>query len=78
MKFFAKKEGKLIKLTGIKKAQELKSFKRIYISKKVGDSCTYAKHGGVSVFNIILFNKDRSLLLADIRRLEKMIHIETK
>ncbi len=77
MKFFAKKEGKLTKLTGIKKSQELSSFKHIYINKKIGDQCTYAKHGGSSVFNIILFNKDRSALLADIRRLEQMIEIET-
>ncbi len=78
MKFFAKKEGKLIKLTGVKKAQDLKSFKRIYINKQVGDSCLYAKHGGSSVFNIIMFNEDRSELLADIRRLEQMVEIETE
>lgn len=78
MKFFAKTEGKLAKLAGIKKAQDLKSFKRVYINKKVGDSCKFAKNGGSSVFNIILFNKDRSKLLADIRRLETMIQIETK
>jgi biotin carboxylase len=78
MKFFAKEEGKLTKLTGIKKAQELRSFKQIYIHKKIGDSCAYAKHGGKSVFDIIMFNKDRSKLLADIRRLEQMIDIETE
>ncbi len=78
MKFFAQKEGKLSKMTGIKKAQDLKSFKRIYVNKKIGDSCLYAKHGGSSVFNIIMFNKDRSELLADIRRLEQMIVIETE
>ncbi len=78
MKFFAKNEGKLTKLKGIMKAQELKSFKKIYINKKIGDWCTYAKNGGSSVFNIIMFNKDRSKLLADIRRLEQMIQINTK
>lgn len=78
MKFFAKEEGKLTKLTGIKRAQDLKSFKRIYINKQVGDSCLYAKHGGSSVFNIIMFNEDRSELLADIRRLEQMVEIETE
>jgi len=77
MKFFAKKEGKLSKLTGIKKAKELKSFKRVYIHKKVGEQCSYAKYGGKSVFDIILFSPERSTLLADIRRLEKMINIET-
>lgn len=78
MKFFAKNEGKLKKLTGIKKAQELASFKRIYINKVVGDNCLYAKHGGSSVFDIIMFNEDRSELLADIRRLEQSIEIETE
>ena len=76
-KFFAKKEGILTKLTGIKKAQELKSFYDIDINKKLGDRCLYAKNGGKSVFNITLFNKERSDLLADIRRLEKLIKIET-
>lgn len=78
MKFFAKQEGKLTKLTGIKKGQELESFKHININKKIGDRCLYAKNGGKSVFNITLFNKDRSRLLADIRRLEQMINIETE
>lgn len=77
MKFFAKKEGKLTKLTGIKRAQELTSFKEIAVNKKIGDLCTYAKNGGSSVFNIILFNPERSKLLADIRRLEQMVKIET-
>jgi len=78
MKFFAKSEGKLKSLVGIKKARELKSFKRLYTHKKVGDPCSYAKHGGKSVFDIIMFNKERSELLADIRRLEQMIKIETE
>jgi len=78
MKFFAQKEGKLTKLTGIKKAQELKSFYSILVNKKIGDRCMFAKNGGISVFNITLFNADRSHLLADIRRLEQMIEIVTK
>ncbi len=78
LKFFAKKEGRLTKLVGIKKAQTLKSFQHISINKKIGDRCIYAKNGGKSVFNITLFNKNRSDLLADIRRLETMIKIETE
>ncbi len=78
MKFYAKKEGRLAKISGIKKIQDLKSFKRIYINKKIGDVCKFAKHGGVSIFNIIMFNKERSDLLADIRRAEQMIDIETE
>ncbi|MBT3949126.1 ATP-grasp domain-containing protein [Candidatus Parcubacteria bacterium] len=78
LKFFAKKEGRLTKLTGIKKAQKLESLHEIMINKKIGSRCRYAKNGGGSVFNIILFNENRSKLLADIRRLEKMIDIQTK
>jgi len=78
MKFFAKKEGKLSKLKGTKKAAELDSFVFIKVNKKIGDMCRFAKSGGLSVFNIMLFNKDKSKLLADIRRLEQMIKIETK
>ncbi len=77
MKFFAKKEGRLTKLNGIKKAQGLGSFKKLYQNKKIGDQCQFAKHGGSSVFDIVLFNEKRSELLADIRRLEKAINIET-
>lgn len=77
MKFFAKKEGRLTQLLGIKKAQGLESFRSISVHKKVGDMCQFAKNGGNSVFNIILSNPDRSRLLADIRRLEQMIKIET-
>lgn len=75
--FYAQKEGFLTKLNGTKKAQELKSFCEIVMNKKIGDRCKFAKNGGKSVFNITLFNKDRSKLLADIRRLEKMIDIQT-
>lgn len=78
MKFFAKKEGHLSKLTGIKRSQELKSFKEIIVNKKIGDLCTYAKSGGTSVFNILLFHAQRAELLADIRRLEQMVKIETE
>lgn len=77
MKFFAKKEGRLVKLIGIKKAQGLESFRSVTVHKKIGDSCQFAKNGGNSVFNIILSNPERSRLLADIRRLEQMIKIET-
>ena len=77
MKFFAKKEGILTSVTGIKKIQQLESFYSIDINKKVGDKAVFAKNGGKSVFNIILFNKERSKLLADIRRLEKTINITT-
>jgi len=76
MKFFAKKEGRLVKLLGVKKSTSLKSFNKIIVNKQIGDICRFAKNGGSSVFNIILFNKDRAELLGDIRRLESVVKIE--
>ena len=59
MKFFAKQEGKLEKITGIKKIQDFKSFERLYVRKEPGAECLFAKNGGASVFDLIMFNKDR-------------------
>lgn len=78
MKIFAKKEGKIVALKGVKKVEELKSLQRISVNKKVGAMAKFAKHGGASVMDCIFFNKDRAKLLADIRRFEKTIEIEVK
>lgn len=77
LKFFAQKEGVITNLTGTQKAQNLESFQAIEMNKKIGERAVFAKHGGKSVFNIILFNKSRANLLADIRRLEQAVKIET-
>lgn len=76
MKFFAKEEGILTELKGVKKVKELTSYINIEINKKVGDRCQYAKHGGRSVCNLFMFNPNRSELLADIRRAEKLLVIK--
>lgn len=75
--FYAKKEGKLKAIKGVKKVQELESFYEIKINRKIGQSCKFAKNGGKFVCNLVLFNKDRSRLLADIRRMEKTLKIIT-
>lgn len=75
MKWFAKKEGRLVVINGIKKAKSLESFHDITINKQKGEMCRFAKNGGISVFNITLHNKERSKLLADIRRLEQNVKI---
>lgn len=78
LKWYPEKEGKIVKLKGIKKLQELKSFVDIDVSKKVGDRCYFAKNGGKAVFVVTLFNAERSKLLADIRRIEKLVDIKIK
>ncbi len=78
IKVYAKKEGLITAIAGVKKSQLLKSFHSIKINKKVGDRAVFAKHGGKDIFNITFFNKDRSGLLADIRRFEQMLKVETE
>lgn len=75
MKWFSKKEGRLVKIQGLKKAKSLDSFHDIVLNKEKGEMCRFAKHGGISVFNITLFNRSRSGLFADIRRLEQNVKI---
>ena len=78
MKWYPKKEGVLVKLQGIKKIQELKSFVEISEVKKLGDRCKFAKNGGKAVFKMVLYNAERSKLLADIRRVEQLVDIKIK
>ena len=78
MKWFTEKEGKITEMKGIKKIEQLKSFHHIAVNKKVGDRAVFARNGGRSIFNVFLFNAERSKLLADIRRLEKLVQIKVK
>ncbi len=78
MKWFAPKEGKIIEMKGIKKIEQLASFHSIAINKKIGDRAIFARNGGRSIFNVFLYNDDRALLLADIRRIEKMVDVKVQ
>jgi len=74
-KIFAKTEGRLGLVKGIKKVKTLDSFVHLKIHKKKGDLLRFAKNGGSSVVDITLFNKVRPDLLADIRRMEKALNV---
>lgn len=78
MQFYPDRKGRLITIEGINKARKLESFSRIDIIKKAGDLCDFARNGDDPVFTIVLFNKNRSKLLADIRRLETTVRIKIK
>ena len=75
MQFYAHERGKLKTIVGVNKVRRLESFSRIDIKKKPGDMCDFARNGDDPVFTIVLFNKDRPRLLADIRRLEQAVSI---
>lgn len=76
LKWYPKREGRILGLKGVKKCQELKSFSDIKILKKVGDMCRFAKNGGKAVFTITFYNQDRAKLLADMRRAEGLIEVQ--
>ncbi len=78
IKWFVAKEGKIVEMKGIKKIESLESFHSLTINKKVGDRAVFARNGGRSVFNLLMYNKDRSRLLADIRRMEQMVKIKVE
>ncbi len=78
LKFFAKNEGTLSMLTGLKKIQKLESHHQTKRHLSVGDKCLFAKNGGRSVCDIVFYNENRSDLLADIRRAESMLKIEVE
>lgn len=77
LQFYAPKEGIITSIRGLIKARKLESLRSIKIKRKIGDKAIYAKNGGGGVFDVVLFNEDRSKLLADIRRLEQGVKIKT-
>ncbi len=77
MQFYPRAKGRLQSLEGVNKVRRLESFKRIKINKKSGDMCDFARNGDDPVLDLVLFNKKRSDLLADIRRVETAIKIKT-
>ena len=78
MKWFSDKEGVITEMKGIKKIESLESFHAITVNKKIGDRAVFARNGGRSIFNLFLFNPDRSKLLADIRRVEQMVEVKVE
>jgi hypothetical protein len=78
MKWFLPKEGTITSMTGIKKIEQLESFHKIEVNKKIGDRATFARNGGRSIFNLYMYNADRAKLLADIRRVEQLVKIKIK
>jgi hypothetical protein len=76
LQFFSRTEGVLEVVEGIKKIPKLESYEDLAIKLKKGDVCKFAKNGGSSVFDVTLAHKERSQVLADIRRIETAISIK--
>lgn len=76
MKWFSHKEGTIVETKGIKKIEQLESFHKIDVKKKVGDKAVFASNGGRAIFILYLYNTERASLLADIRRIEEMVKVK--
>jgi hypothetical protein len=77
IKFFAREEGIITKIIGIKKAALLPSFIETVQLLKKGDRARFAKNGGKYIFRVTLFNENKPQFIEDKRRLEQMVNIET-
>jgi hypothetical protein len=75
MKYYAKEEGEIVSILGLKKIEKLTSFHKIEMRKKRGDKSVFAKNGGGAIFVLYLVNDSRSDLLADIRRVEEVVKV---
>lgn len=75
MKYYAREEGEIVSILGIKKVEKLDSFYSIEMRKKRGDRSVFAKNGGGAIFVLYLVNDSRSDLLADIRRAEETVKV---
>lgn len=75
MKYYAKEEGEIVSIVGLKKIEKLASFHKIEMRKKRGDKSVFAKNGGGAIFVLYLVNDSRSELLADIRRVEEAVRV---
>lgn len=78
MKYYAKEEGEIVSIMGLKKIEKLSSFHHLEMRKKRGDRSVFAKNGGGAIFVLYLVNDSRSELLADIRRAEEAIKVSVK
>ncbi len=76
IKYYAKEEGEIKSILGLKKIEKLDSFHSIEMRKKRGDKSVFAKNGGGAIFVLYLVNDSRSDLLADIKRFESTISVE--
>lgn len=76
MKYYANKEGRIETIKGIKKIQEIESVTAVTQTLHVGGMAKFSKNGGKGVFTASFYNDDRSKLLADIRRVEKLIAVK--
>jgi len=78
LQIFAKQEGFIDSIKGIKSIKKLESIVTCKQKLQKDGRVLFAKNGGKSVFDITLFNKNRALLLADIRRIEKDLQIAVR
>ncbi|PID83479.1 hypothetical protein CSB11_01675 [Candidatus Campbellbacteria bacterium] len=77
IQLYPKEEGYIKKIEGINKIKKLESFYSLSKQLRKGQKSIWSKNGGDGVLRITLFNENYEQFIADKRRAEKMIKIET-
>jgi len=78
MQIYPKREGIITSITGTEKIRSVESLVKFRQRLMKGDRSRFAKNGGGPAAEVTLFNKDRSNLLADIRRVEQLLKIKAE
>jgi len=78
LKMYPKEEGTIGAIRGLKRITTFTSYDHHNTNLLKGSDAYFARHGGISALDIFLYAKDRSDILADIRRIEQTLVIEVK
>ena len=77
LKLYPKKEGYITHIQGLSHIQTLPSVSKIIPNLNIGAYALFAKNGGEPILKVNLFHTDRLQLLADKRKVEKILDIKT-
>ena len=78
LQLYAKQEGIITKLAGSENIKHIASLVKFRQRLFKGDRTRFARNGGGPVAEVTLFSKSRSDLLADVRRIEKIVQIKAQ
>lgn len=76
-KIYARQEGVLASIEGLRKIRQLPSFISLSQGVKVGQPVRFAKNNGEPVLMVVLSHKDKKQFEEDVRTLEHSLHLHT-
>ena len=76
MKIYPREQGIVQSIRGIKKCRQFESVVKLHAKTRKGERVAFASNGGNSIADVYLTNKDKSKLLADMRRVEQTLQVK--